>query len=87
MAVNRSILDRQQEYTSWRRELHRHPELAFKESRTSDYFAGKLESVGVPYHWGLTGTGMVATLSRGQGPSIGLRASVELRVNNGYPAR
>ena len=53
MAVNRSILGRQQEFTSWRRELHRHPELAFEESWTSDYVAGKLESFGVPVHWGL----------------------------------
>ena len=67
MAVNRSILGRQQEFTSWRRELHRHPELAFEESWTSDYVTGKLESFDIPVHRELAGTGVVATLARVKG--------------------
>lgn len=32
-----------------RRELHRHPELSFKESRTSDFVCRKLDKLAIPY--------------------------------------
>ena len=63
--------------TGWRRKLHSRPELAFQEKWTSDFVAEKLESFGLPIHRGLAGTGVVATLKNGEGPSIGLRADMD----------
>ena len=71
------FLDMQDEMTAWRRELHRNPELSFEENWTSNYVADKLKSFGYEPHRGLGKTGVVATLSRGEGPRIGLRADMD----------
>jgi amidohydrolase len=63
--------------SAWRQELHAHPETAFEEHRTSDFVAAKLKSFGLEVHRGLAGTGVVATLKRGDGPAIGLRADMD----------
>ncbi|MDB6177119.1 M20 family metallopeptidase [Paracoccus sp. Z330] len=60
----------------WRRDLHRHPELGFQETRTSAMIAGLLSDWGWQVHRGLGGTGVVATMGQG-GPSIGLRADID----------
>ena len=61
-----------------RRELHRFPELAFEEHRTSDLVASKLQAWGYEVHRGLGGTGVVGTLRRGTGgPRLGLRADMD----------
>jgi hippurate hydrolase len=62
---------------AWRRDIHAHPELAFAEFRTSDLVAKALEEMGLEVHRGLGGTGVVATLRNGDGPSIGLRADMD----------
>ena len=67
-----------QEFISLRRELHRFPELAFEEHRTSDLVASKLQAWGYEVHRGLGGTGVVGTLRRGTGgPRLGLRADMD----------
>jgi amidohydrolase len=67
-----------EEFTSWRRHLHRHPETAFEEFATADFVAGKLASFGIEVHRGLAGTGVVGTLrgTPGEG-AIGLRADMD----------
>ena len=66
------------EATAWRRDLHRHPELAFNERRTSDFIAGQLTRFGLKVHRGLAGTGVVGTLSRGTSQrTIGIRADMD----------
>ena len=61
-----------------RRDLHAHPELAFKESRTAGIVAAELRRLGLEVHEGLAGTGVVGTLRHGQGMrSIGLRADMD----------
>ncbi|MDE2263584.1 MAG: amidohydrolase [Gammaproteobacteria bacterium] len=66
------------EAVSWRHQLHRHPELAFGERRTSELVASQLERFGLKVHRGLAGTGVVATLSRGSSRrSIGIRADMD----------
>ncbi|MDH7637639.1 M20 aminoacylase family protein [Sphingomonas oryzagri] len=60
-----------------RRDIHAHPELAFEEHRTSDLVARALTGWGIAVERGIAGTGLVATLSRGDGPSIGLRADMD----------
>ena len=62
---------------SWRHHLHQHPELAYEEHQTSTYIANLLESFGYQPTIGLGKTGVVATLDRGDGPAIGLRADMD----------
>ena len=66
------------EMTTWRRDLHQHPETAFEEFRTADVVAEKLTAFGLEVHRGLAKTGVVGTLKAGQGNrAIGLRADMD----------
>jgi len=66
------------EIVAIRRDLHRHPELAFQEKRTSNLVGDLLASWGYEVNRGIAGTGIVATLSRGSGGrAIGLRADMD----------
>jgi hippurate hydrolase len=66
------------EFVALRRDIHRHPELAFEEHRTAALVAAKLEDWGYAVTRGLGGTGVVGTLVRGQGPRrLGLRADMD----------
>lgn len=63
---------------AWRRDLHRHPELAYNERRTADFVAGELASYGLQVHRGLGGTGVVGTLRRGTSErTIAIRADMD----------
>ena len=65
--------------TAIRRDIHRHPETAFEEQRTSQIVADKLTSWGIEVHRGLAKTGVVGTL-KGKRPgqkTIGLRADMD----------
>ena len=77
MAIINRIADFVDDMTAWRRDLHSHPETAFEETRTSAVVADKLREFGIDVHQGLAGTGVVGTLSVGDGPSIGLRADMD----------
>lgn len=64
--------------TEWRRDIHRHPELAFGETRTSGIVAEKLRGFGLDPVTGIGGTGVVAVIESGRpGPSIALRADMD----------
>lgn len=63
--------------TAWRREMHRHPELAWQEHRTSAFIADRLRDLGLDVQTGIGGTGVVATLDGGSGPSVALRAEMD----------
>ncbi len=66
------------EFIQLRRDIHRHPELAFEEHRTAELVANKLEAWGYEVHRGLGGTGVVGTLKRGTSTrSVGLRADMD----------
>ena len=79
MPIINRIADYQDELTEWRRYLHKNPELGFAEFKTSDFVANKLEGMGLSVHRGLAGTGVVATLSSGDGSgkAIALRADMD----------
>ena len=77
MPVINRIADFHDDMTAWRRDIHKHPETAFEEHRTSDVVARRLEEFGIEVHRGLAGTGVVGTLRSGEGPSIGLRADMD----------
>jgi len=71
-------VDRVGEFIQLRRDIHRHPELAYAEHRTADLVAAKLEGWGYTVHRGLGGTGVVGSLQRGQGTRrLGLRADMD----------
>jgi hippurate hydrolase len=73
-----ALTDRVGEFIQLRRDIHRHPELAFEEHRTADLVAAKLASWGYAVHRGLGGTGVVGTLKRGQSNrSLGIRADMD----------
>src|SRR5207249_5483372 len=60
--------------TSWRRDIHAHPELGFEEQRTSDLVAQKLAEFGCEVYRGIGQTGVVGRLRVGDSPrSVGLR--------------
>lgn len=66
-----------EEFTPVRKDLHRHPELAFDEFRTSAKVAGLLSSYGLDVQ-AVGATGIVATLGVGSSTrSIGLRADMD----------
>ena len=66
------------EMAAWRRDIHAHPELGFKESRTADLVARQLESFGIAVQRGVGRTGVVGTLSAGAGErTLGLRADMD----------
>ena len=65
------------EFVGWRRHLHAHPELAFEEQETAKFVAGKLREFGLEVHEGISGTGVVGVLRRGNGPMVGLRADID----------
>ena len=66
------------EFIQLRRDIHRHPELAFEEHRTAELVANKLQAWGYEVHRGLGGTGVVGTLKRGTSTRcVGLRADMD----------
>ena len=66
------------EFVRLRRDIHRHPELAFEEHRTAALAADKLEGWGYTVERGVGGTGVVGRLVRGSGARrLGLRADMD----------
>jgi hippurate hydrolase len=66
------------EFIAVRRDIHQHPEMGYKEYRTSDLVAEQLSAWGYQVTRGLGGTGVVGQLKKGSGtPSIGIRADMD----------
>ncbi len=66
------------EFIAVRRDIHKHPEMGYKEYRTSDLVAEQLHAWGYQVTRGLGGTGLVGQLQKGSGTkSIGLRADMD----------
>ena len=79
MPVINRIADFHAEMTAWRRYLHRHPELALQETRTSRVVQDLLRGFGVDeVHAGLARTGVVGVIrGRDAGGAVGLRADMD----------
>lgn len=59
------------------RDLHAHPELGLSEHRTAGRVADLLRAEGFDVTEGMGGTGVVAVLRRGDGPTVMLRADMD----------
>lgn len=66
----------EQRLKQWRHAFHRHPETGFEEFDTAEQVASILASLGLQVHRGIGGTGLVASLSVGDGPGEIGRAHV-----------
>ncbi|MFN0183009.1 MAG: amidohydrolase, partial [Aquabacterium sp.] len=66
------------EMVALRQQIHAWPELGFEEHRTAALVADRLQGWGYEVHRGVGGTGVVATLTVGQGTRrLGLRADLD----------
>jgi amidohydrolase len=78
MKLLEPFLQWQDDIKAVRRDIHAHPELAYKELRTSDRVAELLTQWGIPIHRGLGATGVVGILKgKTEGSAIGLRADMD----------
>jgi hippurate hydrolase len=78
MRFNEVPEDVQQRMVEIRRELHRHPELAFEEVRTAERIMAELDGLAIPYSYGGKGSGVIAELAGpAGGPVIALRADMD----------
>ena len=67
-----------EQFIAVRRDIHRHPELAFNERRTAALVAAQLAAWGYTVTTGLGGTGVVGQLKRGTSDrTLGLRADMD----------
>jgi amidohydrolase len=63
---------------AWRRDLHQHPELGNRETRTAQVIAEHLRALGLEPRTGVAHTGVTALLQGGRpGPRIALRADMD----------
>ncbi len=81
-AVQRIAQQLHPQLTALRRDLHRHPELAYEEERTSRIVADRLEQLGLQVARGLAGgTGVLAhlpaTTAAQDRPAVALRADMD----------
>lgn len=70
------------------RDLHAHPELAFRETRTAAIAAAQMRDLGLTVTEGIGETGVVAVLENGDGPTVWLRADMDalpVREQTGLP--
>lgn len=62
----------------YRRDIHQHPELGNRETRTAQLVADRLRALGVEVQTGVAGTGVIGTLRGGKpGPLIAVRADMD----------
>jgi hippurate hydrolase len=58
-------------------DLHQHPELGFHEQRTAAELAARVKALGFEVTTGVGGTGIVAILKNGPGPTVMLRTELD----------
>ena len=66
-----------EEIRSWRRTIHRYPELTFTEQRTAALVNAALIDLGIATETEVAKTGVVGHIRGGSGPTVGLRADMD----------
>jgi amidohydrolase len=68
----------QRDLVDWRRQLHQHPELGFREHLTATFIQQRLTAWGIQHEMGVAQTGIVALLHGTQpGPVLAIRADMD----------
>ena len=76
--IDQQVQTIRDDLVAWRRDFHRHPELAFQEVRTARIVAQKLESLGLEVQTGIGGTGVVGVLEGdADGPTVMIRCDMD----------
>src|SRR3989442_1042990 len=76
--VDRRAAQVQGKVVAWRRDIHEHPELSNRETRTAELVAQHLRSLGMKVRTGVAHTGVVGVLRGGKpGPVIAVRADMD----------
>lgn len=60
-----------------RRQIHAQPELGYEEEHTSGLVRQELDLLGIDYVSNIAGTGVIASLTRGNGPCVAIRADMD----------
>lgn len=71
------LAETEQDLVAFRRDLHRHPELAFAEYRTTQRIAERLTAAGLNPSVLPRGTGIICEVGSGDGPTVALRADID----------
>ena len=76
--IGQAVEARQSDMVEMRRDFHRHPELAFEESRTAGIVAERLRNSGLEVSTGIAKTGVVGVLRGGKpGKTLMIRADID----------
>lgn len=76
--IDRASAELHPAITDIRRDIHMHPELGFRETRTAALVAERLKALGYDVRTGVGVTGVVGVLKGGQpGPVVGIRADMD----------
>lgn len=76
--IHEKLSERYEDVVNWRRYMHQHPELSFKEEKTAEYIKEKLLSFGLEVRTKIGGHGLIGILAGSQaGKTIALRADFD----------
>lgn len=76
--IDRRLPEVMPKVIAWRRDLHAHPELSNRETRTAKVVADHLRMLGIEVREGVARTGVVGVLRGGRpGPVVALRADMD----------
>lgn len=73
---------------SIRRQIHSQPELGYQEINTSKLVREELQALDIPFIQDIAGTGVIASITKGAGPCIALRADMDalpIQEDTGLP--
>jgi amidohydrolase len=77
-ALRAGVASVESQVIAWRRDIHEHPELGNRETRTARIVADHLKSLGIEVRTGVAHTGVVGVLRGGRpGPVVALRADMD----------